>query len=213
MGILSSLGLVKEEPKKEMPKAMREAITSIKTPTPAIGGRGGGRRRAPEQEVQEETAFVQMDKAIEKQLEKAIASTGTSGFDFTNFAKMLDKNKNLGEATKYQTALSAADAMGTTPDELIESAQKAVKAVQTQSKKIELELSDLENTNRENQAELGRLNKQIEELQSRKSTLENTISKTADSIESGHDNLNNTVGVVVDEIRQVISNIKSYSKN
>jgi len=214
MGILASLGLVKEESKKPVSKAMVEAVGQLKSATPDPGPRRGGRRREPESEsVSEEATYVKMDKSIEKKLETAIASTASAGFDFTNFAKMLEKNRNLDESTQYQTALSAADAMGVASEELIASAQKAIKAVNTASKKIELEISDMESDNRDSKTELDRIEKQIASLETRKVALEKKINTTTSSIEDGQANLQNTVGVVTDEIRQVISNIKSYSKN
>jgi chromosome segregation ATPase len=213
MGFLSTLGLVKEEkPKGKSAKIMAEAVAPLKEPTAGSPRRSGGRRRAPEPKP-EAVTYVKMDKSIEKKLDKAVAATASDGFDFTNFAKMLEKNNNLEEGTQYQTALSAADAMGVAPEELISSAKKAITAVNTEGKKIELELSNLESDNRDNQNELERVNKQIASLQTRKASLEKKISTTATSIEDGKTNLQNTVGVITDEIRHVISNIKSYSKN
>ncbi len=216
MSLLGSLGLVKDVP--------APATAPVIPVTPVAAPVKAGRRKTtatvddseddatPAKSASTSAGSGTVSKDIVKRLRKALANSGGDGFDFVKFSAMLTKNSKLDESTNYQTALSAAEAMGVSSDELISSAANAKKAVNNESKKIDADLAEQEEKNTSDQDELKKVNAQIASLQAKKEELEQTIKDEGDGIKDSKDNLESSTDEVIQEITDTVAKIKQYSK-
>jgi len=206
MSILSSLGLVKETETKPVEEIPVQPI--VKT---------GGRRKSSsdtEEETEEvsPTPSTTTNKEVEKRLRKAAENSGGEGFDFSKFVKMLNKNKNLDETANYSTALSAAETMGVSIEELVSSAMTTIKAVNSEAKKIDADLSEQAEQNTLDQTELKKITSQISSLMKRQEELNNKINSSTSTIEESQRSLESTVQLVISDIKEIVSKIKKNSK-
>lgn len=207
---LVSLGFLKDVPETQTTPVM----APIQTPTPAKAVGRGSRRASADDDAEETTTTpsAPTNKEVETRLRKAIQASAGDGFDYVKFITMIKKNKNLGEDGAYAAALSAADTMGVSVDELITSAQSAIKAVNAESKKVDADLAEQAEQNATNQTELKKINSQISVLETRKEALENKINSDTSTIEDSQKSLESTIELVVSEIKEVVSKIKKNSK-
>ena len=213
MSLLGTLGLIKEDTSKQSAPS-DQAVAPIQSPTPT---RSAGRRRitaddSDDTKTDTKDTSSPVNKDVEVQLRKAVDNSGGEGFDYVKFAKLLKKNKSMDENTAYAAALAAAETMGVSVDELVSSAQDAIKAVNVQSKKIDADLAEQTEQNTTDQAELSKVNAQLTSLTTRKKSLEDKIKNATSDIEDAEKSLESTVDLVVNEIKDVISKIKKNSK-
>lgn len=214
MSILVKLGLAKETQAEISARESKNVVT-IQTPitTPA---KTGGRRRASvdveDTDSDTDTSSTPTNKDVEVRLRKAVQSSAGDGFDYVKFTTMVKKNKALGEDGSYSAALTAAETMGVSVDELVSSAQNAIKAVNTESKKIDADLAEQAEQNATDQTELKKINAQISSLETRKDTLSKKIDSESSNIEDSQKSLESTVDLVTDEIKNVVTKIKKNSK-
>jgi len=208
MSLLESLGLVKETKK---PEVAQVAALPVATPVRPVSKRRGGVDDSQASSTEDESS-APTNKEVETQLRKAIQNSGGEGFDYVKLINMLKKNKSMDESVSFAAAISAAETMGVSVEELVDSAKLAIKAVNNESKKIDADLAEQVDLNNKNQEELKRINTQLASLTSRKESLEEKISSSSSSIEEAEKSLESTVDLVVGEINDVVSKIKKYSK-
>jgi hypothetical protein len=211
---MAFLGLVKDDPKKNIPapKPQVQADDSSPKVTPTRGRRASVSDDDDSSSTSTSTSAGSPSKDLEKNLRKAIDLSGGDGFDFVKFMKFLKKQANLDEPVRYQAAIAAADAMSVSSDDLIKSGGDALKVLDSQSKKNDAEVAEKEEQNDNDQADLKKVDAQIAILQSKKETLEERIKETTQQISDDKANFEATVDLISGDIKDIISKIKKYSK-
>ncbi len=186
---------------------------------PVAKGRKSGSKRpsagAAADEEEEESApssVGQSDADIVKSLRKAIADGETDGFDFVKLMKMLKKNAALDEGTRYATAISAAEAMSVSSNDLVASGQDSLKILSSASKKFAADLAETEEENANNQKELDDVQAQIESLTAKEKTLTKKIATGTEAVEAQRKGFDASLETVSNEVKAIIANIKRYSK-
>ncbi len=205
------LGLVKDEPKKDVP-ASRQPVEAV----PVAAPKTSGRRRASASDDGEEEAPVASSgtpsKELEKNLRRAISLSGGEGFDFVRLMTFLKKQANLDEPVRFQTAIAAAEAMGTSSDDLVKSGNDTLKVLDTQSRKNDADIAEKEEQLETDQTELKKIDAQISALTSKKETLEDKIKENSSQIADDKANFESTVNLITSEIKDIVFKVKKFSK-
>ncbi len=205
------LGLVKDEPKKEVP-ASRQPVEAV----PVAAPKTSGRRRASATDDEETEAPAASSgtpsKELEKNLRRAISLSGGEGFDFVRLMTFLKKQANLDEPVRFQTAIAAAEAMGTSSDDLVKSGNDTLKVLDAQSRKNDADIAEKEEQLETDQTELKKIDAQISALTSKKETLEDKIKENSSQIADDKANFESTVNLITSEIKDIVFKVKKFSK-
>jgi vacuolar-type H+-ATPase subunit I/STV1 len=196
--------LVTDEEEVEVPKAAKTK-SGPKRPSAAPVDEEEDADEAPE-------VTGSADADTVKSLYKAIASGETEGFDFVKLQKMLKKTANLDEATRYSTAITAAEAMGMSAADLVASGQNSLKLLSSAEKQFTADLAEQEEVNEKNKQELAEVEAELESLNAKQKTLTKKIQNGTASVESQRKSFDASLETVSGEVKAIIANIKKYSK-
>ena len=217
MGIMDLFFVKDEEPKKEeaqeskQPQQETPAPTIAKTPTPPTA----------------ETA--KPDETIAQTFIDAIEAANVPGFDYLEFAKVVDSLKPSipAEQAQYTTALTSAQAIdkSVTYDKLIETSGVYVKVLQDKEEEFKTFLSnkysaDIDSKEAKiisiddqikNRAEqIQRITEEINDLSNTKVSITNEISESKSKIEQVKNNFYATYQLFIGKINSDVEKIKKY---
>lgn len=215
--IFQKLGLTTPDPEAPAVPAkpveeIEDAPVAAKNPKRQAGSKRPSADVVEEEESDTSADTALSDKEIVKSLRKAVEQNEADGFDFVKFTRFLKKNANLEESTRYTTAISAAEAMSVTPTDLISSGQDALKVLSAASKKFDADLAEIEEQTEESKKELAEVEAQIESLNNRQKALNKKIQNGTATVENQRKSFDASLEIVSSEVKEVISNIKKYSK-
>lgn len=192
----------------------------------------------PEPEVHSQPAAVsvpppqsaaegQEDKKIAESLAEAVAEANIEGFDYFEFAQLLNSLKPSmpSEQQLFQTAFTSAKVMKATKQKLIDTANHYLsilnqkndefqEAVQQQTNQtvvhLEEELATVDQRIAEKAQEIQKLTDEINELTASKTSVGNQIAENRAKIEVVRNNFNVTISKFVNRIKSDIDKINKY---
>lgn len=164
-----------------------------------------------------------------KVLMEAMETANLPGFDYLEYKKALQnlKKMNFTDGVRFQTAYAAAQGMGVTPQQLMDSAQhylnilakeeqKFRKALQGQKsqqiKEKEAQLSRLDQQIAAQEAKIKDLQAQIETTKKEQAKLQQTITKSTQKLAATQADFEITYSTIKQGIDQDIESMKSYLK-
>ena len=169
------------------------------------------------------------DEAIAKSLSEAIEQADIPGFDYLEFAKMVEALKQTipAEATQYQTAYTSATAFDktVTADKLISTASVYLDALKAKEEVFltvyknkydetvvgkEKEISLIQAKVEEKAKAIELLNDEINLLSTKKIEIANKISQDRGDLEQVHTNFKATLDMFVGKISSDVEKIKKY---
>ena len=173
------------------------------------------------------TTEGQEDKKIAESLAEAVAEANIEGFDYFEFAQLLNSLKSSmpSEQQLFQTAFTSAKVMKATKQTLIDTANHYLsilnqkndefqEAVQQQTNQtvvhLEEELSTVDQRIAEKAQEIQKLTDEINELTESKTSVGNQITENKAKIEVVRNNFNVTISKFVNRIKSDIDKINKY---
>lgn len=211
----SLMGLFVQSDEEENSKAPSETPTNTGIPP-----------ETPKQRTIPEPAGAQ-DEQIAQILSETLEKANLEGFDYFEFAKIIDFLKPTlpAEQTLYQTAFISGNTMGATKEKLIQAAnfyldvlkKKANEFEGTCQSKIqetvtirEKELKDMETAIQEKATTIQKLTEEINQMTLQKTKVTNEISENRIKIETKRNNFNATLQLFTNRISTDIEKISKY---
>jgi ABC-type transporter Mla subunit MlaD len=172
----------------------------------------------------------QKDQAIVEGLSKALSDANLSGFDYFEFAQILEKLQATlpSEQLKFQTAFSSAAVMGATKAQLLESTNHYLKVLEDEANKFagmvaeqlkttvtdkEDSVSTIESTILEKSEQINKLTQEINELTNTKTTVLNEAAESRIKIQKVQNDFAACLKVFIDKINGDITKINQYIQN
>lgn len=201
----------KEEKKEEV---VTEKNPTIPAPTAMPA--------SPSENIMGETNEQIMDS-----LAKALENANLEGFDYFEFAKILDnlKEKMPSEQARFQAAFASANVMGAKKEKLLETAQHYLNTLDEENNKFETfyadqlkrTVEDKENRLNEIDLEISSVNETIEKLTNRindltneKGTINNEIIENRGKAEKVKNDFTHTLSIFLKKIKNDIEKINKY---
>jgi uncharacterized coiled-coil protein SlyX len=164
-----------------------------------------------------------------KVLLEAMESANHPGFDYLEYKKALEnlKKMNFTDGVRFQTAYAAAQGMGVTPQQLMDSAQhylnilgkedlKFQKALQGQKsqqiKEKEAQLAQLDQQIAGQEAKIKEIKAQIEKTKKEQKKLQQTITRSTQKLAATQADFETTYSTITAGITQDIELMKEYLK-
>lgn len=172
----------------------------------------------------------QKDQSIIDSLSKALSDANLPGFDYFEFAQILEKLQATlpSEQLKFQTAFSSAAVMGATKALLLESANHYLKALETEANKFagmvaeqlkiavtdkEASVVTIESTIQEKSEMINKLTQEINELTNTKTTVLNEAAESRIKIQKVQNDFAACLKVFIDKINGDTTKINQYIQN
>jgi ketosteroid isomerase-like protein len=195
---------------KEVKKDEKPAVVS--TPVPTVDS----------SEVKDE-ANMEIFRSFSEILEKA----NLEGFDYIEFAQILEKFKNdmPVEKTRFQAAFASGSVMGATKDKLIETAQHYLDVLEEEAKKFEQFYQDqfkttvtdkeesvvsMDESIHEKRDQIEALEQEINEISNAKTEVNNEIIENKVKAEKVKNDFVTTLNIFVSRINNDIEKIRKY---
>lgn len=167
------------------------------------------------------------NEQIMESLAKTLEKANLEGFDYFEFAKILDnlKEKMPSEQARFQAAFASSNVMGASKDKLLETAQYYIGILDKESEKFEIfyanqlkrTVEDKENRLNEIDSsingfteEIERLTNQINDLTNEKSSINNEIIENKGKAEKVKSDFTCTLNIFLKKINGDIEKIKKY---
>lgn len=168
------------------------------------------------------------DRSLKVLLE-ALEAVNLPGFDYLEYKKSLEnlRKMNFSEEVRYQTAFTAAQSMGVTSKQLIDSAQHYLKALETEERKFSTALAgqrEKQLTKRQEELKVGEekvaeLEREIEamrervaERQQRQQQLRSAIEKSTQKLDQTERDFAATLAIIRGGIEQDVTKAMTYLK-
>lgn len=201
--------------------------TAASTTTPAPAAAATEQQAEPSLPAGEVAGEVS-DKFV-KVLMAAMEAANLPGFDYLEYKKSLQnlKKMNFTDDVRFQTAYAAAQSMGVTPPQLVDSAQHYLntlnkeqakfsqalagqKAQQVSSKKEELKKLDADIKQQE--AKIKALEAEIEKTKTKQKKLQVDISRSNTKLSKTQADFETTFKILTDGIEEDVAKMKQYLK-
>ncbi len=164
-----------------------------------------------------------------KVLLEAMEAANQQGFDYLEFKKSLQnlKKMNFTDSVRFQTAFAAAQSMGVTPKQLQDSAQHYLDTLSAEQKKFSnalagqraQQISEKEGELKQIDADIGRQEAKIKELQSQieqaktaQAKLRKTIKGSVDKLAKTQADFEVTFKIITDGIEQDKAHMAEFLK-
>ena len=168
------------------------------------------------------------DKFVEVLLQ-AMERANLPGFDYLEYKKSLQnlEKMNFDEAMRFQTAYAAAQSMGVTPQQLTESAQHYLNALQQEQDKFtaavekqqqeqvgsrEGELQRLDKLLKEQEAKIKSLQESMEKTRARQQETKKDIEESRGKIAATAADFRKTYATIAESITADIEKMRQYLK-
>ena len=168
------------------------------------------------------------DKFV-KVLMQAMEAVNLPGFDYLEYKKSLQnlKKMNFSEEVRYQTAFTAAQSMGVTRRDLLQSADHYLGTLDKEQAKFELALNSqktrkvadkqqrlkqLDQSVAEQEAKIKDLRQKISETRQEQQKLNDSIQGSMRKLSKTEADFATTFGVIAESIRTDVANVKKYLK-
>lgn len=215
-------GLFVETDESEDPKpSKKEAEGPVENPQSAAPP------PPPTQSMPVNVSAGQLDQSIMDNLLHALEEANLPGFDYFEFAQILEKLAvNMpAEQMRYQTAFSSAAVMGATKAKLIEAAGHYLKILEKEAEKFTVMLNDqvkenvtdkeasiinIETTIQEKSEMINQLTQEINELSINKTTILNEAAENKVQIEKVQNDFAACLKIMIDKINGDSAKITQY---
>lgn len=157
-------------------------------------------------------AGAEVRKDLLKILVSAMEDASDGKFDYFKFREVgASMEKHIpDEATRFNAASASASAMGVSPEDLIDSAQKYIKVLDTEYDKFNGELASSFEEVGEKEKQLKLVTKQLADLQEQKDSLEKEIEEGNSSAAKNKADFEAAYDQIAGSIKQDILKIKKY---
>lgn len=164
-----------------------------------------------------------------KVLMAAMEAVNLPGFDYLEYKKSLQnlKKMNFTDDVRYQTAYAAAQSMGVTPGQLIDSAQHYLNTLEKEQQKFATALSgqraqqvsskqdqlkQLDASIAQQEAKIKELQAQIQRTKAKQEKLQQDIAKSNTKLQQTQADFETTYNVLVNGVQQDVEKMKQYLK-
>ena len=173
------------------------------------------------------TPVTQINPEVFKSIEDALSEANLEGFDYFEFAKILEglKEKIPSEEARYQTAYTTSAIMGTTKATLLETAQHYLSVLNRESDKFsafykdqikntvtdkEASLISIDKAIEEKQQQIKLLNDEINEITKSKTVINNEIIENQSKADKIKNDFMATIGIFLKRVNDDAEKIQKY---